>query len=312
MPLGIALTAFRCRVQVERNGKLLSALLQQISSQTGGRSRKLDMGSAKAAAQHVNSAAVQGLLNQVQADLDLCKEFEVAYAKRLNLEQSLGARGPPAGPSVRPISTPHVRTVHTVGVSGRQVLIKHVAESALQQNKRRPAQKIPTIASTSNLLRGTTARKKYREAVLSESDKAAGLVNNITDRSGGHPSHGPGALTVTSAQGLTSHLDTDSQSGHALLNRREGASSEHDEGRPTLANGKCSPATVRTSPCAAAMPTHGNRQMGADEDAVLHQSSDQVAGDGRSRVSLRTVRSAHMDFSVPHADVMRALYKIDS
>ena len=79
--------------RVEAAGSPLTALLQQVSSLTGGRSRTLEMGSAKAAAQHIDATAMQALLTQLQAEVALCKEFEVAYASRLNLERNSSAAG---------------------------------------------------------------------------------------------------------------------------------------------------------------------------------------------------------------------------
>ena len=94
-------------MQVERNSKPLTALLQQISSLTGGQARKLDMGSAKAAAVHINAQDMQQLLERLTAELELTKQFEVAYAQRLNLERchSTGVGTNPVARPQRPGSS---------------------------------------------------------------------------------------------------------------------------------------------------------------------------------------------------------------
>ena len=83
---------------VEAGGSRSSTLMQQLSSLTGGRSRRLGMGSAKAAAQHVDCAALLALRGSLCAELDTCKEFEVAFARRINAEY--GAEDPPAAQQV--------------------------------------------------------------------------------------------------------------------------------------------------------------------------------------------------------------------
>lgn len=269
------------------------------------------MGSAKAAAQHVNSAAVQGLLDQVKAELDLCKEFEVAYAKRLNLEQSLGTRGPGSSASVRPLANSNIPTISSAAISARQGAVKHNEESALQQNKRRPALKIPTIASTSNLLRGTTARRKYQEAVLAGVDRT-GLANDVSSRSSGYPAQGPGALkpTTTARPGVQSHSSS-GRSAQTVLNSRALTSSARD-GEQHPIHDSYSSATGRPVSAAPTMPKHEQRQQVAGKPAAIQTQSHQIVEEEGGSTDLSAVRAVHMDFSVPHADLMRALYKIDS
>ena len=74
--------------QVEAAGSQLSLLLQQISSITGGRSRKLDMGSAKAAAQRVDIDSLHQMRADLANELDSCKDFEAALADKLNTERA--------------------------------------------------------------------------------------------------------------------------------------------------------------------------------------------------------------------------------
>lgn len=302
-------------MQVERNGKPMSALLQQISSQTGGRSRKLDMGSAKAAAQHVNGAAVQGLLDQVKDELDLCKEFEVAYAKRLNLEHSLGTRGPGTSASVRAPANSNTQTIRIAALPARQGTVKCNEESALQQNKRRPALKIPTIASTSNLLRGTTARRMYRDALLAGEDRTA-LVNDVSSRSSGYPAQGPGVLKQTTTPIRPpgqSHSKISSRSAQTVLNNGSPAFRAPDSEQRRNVHDSNSSVTRGPVSGAPGMPKHEDCQQGADKSSGIEAltQSDQAAVEQGS-IDLSTVRALHMDFSIPHADLMRALYKIDS
>lgn len=283
----------------------MSALLQQISSQTGGRSRKLDMGSAKAAAQHVNGAAVQGLLEQVKAELDLCKEFEVAYAKRLNLEQSLGARG---GTTVGSVKQPHHASPshpNHASATVTQASAKRVEESALQQNKRRPAQKIPTIAATSNLLRGTAARKKYSQAILAESKRTAGLINGNPTRSSRRPAKHPGSLKSVEAGTVHQPPHTFTKRGSQKGVGVRYAGQPNSEPCQDQCSGDVtlylSTSGLRTrSPSNVPEPSSHPWRM-QNEDMPSHVDKN-----------LSTVRAEHMDFSVPHADLMRALYKIDA
>jgi Ca2+-binding EF-hand superfamily protein len=79
--------------QVEALGSQHSLLLQQVSACMGGRARKLDMGSAKAAAERVDQGAVNELHARLCRELDVCREFEAALAQRLNAECIAAAPG---------------------------------------------------------------------------------------------------------------------------------------------------------------------------------------------------------------------------
>lgn len=183
---------------MERNGKPVSSLLQQISSLTGGRSRKLDLGSAKAAAQHVNSAPVQALHMQLTSDLETCKAFELAYAKRLNLENSMLGHRPSkqaattGGTASNAKATRRSSGSADDGSSGPRPI--PMAESAFGSKLAKDPQKIPPIPKGSGLLRGTQARGKYREAMIAHADDVAAHANDVATRSCGYPSSGPGLL----------------------------------------------------------------------------------------------------------------------
>ena len=182
----------------------MSSLLQQISALTGGRSRKLDLGSAKAAAQHVNSAPVHTLHRQLTIELETCKAFELAYAKRLNLENSMlgqraskqtaGGAGYNAASTRRPAGSGNTPGIWGGAASQGSARSLSMAESAFGSKVPKDPQKIPPIPKCSGLLRGTEARGKYREAMLAHAEDVAAHANVVATRSCGYPSSGPGLL----------------------------------------------------------------------------------------------------------------------
>ena len=267
------------------------------------------MGSAKAAAQHVNNATVQALLDQVKAELDVCKQFEVAYAKRLNLEQSLGTRSPSTAPGARPASVPHSQKAGGMTIATRPEPVKHVEESALQQNKRRPAQKIPTIAPTSNLLRGTVARIKYREAVLAGAENSPGQAMDVSTRSSGYPTPSAGALKPGKLPTqVIPHGDWE-RPRLQLKDCRNNAQKPHTIEQQRHRDGESTNSTKDDEHHTIQQP---NGQMQQHLELESDRPSDWTQGQVQGDVALRTMRSGKMDFSVPHADLMRALYNIDS
>lgn len=194
--------------QVEASGKPLTSLLQQISSLTGGRSRKLDMGSAKAAAQHINAAVMEEMSVQLASELELVKRFEVAYGKRLNMERShLGAApsGSAAGgntaarPSFQHV-TARVSTSRGQDGAPKAIVQARPRGDSLDSGPQllRPSKAIPPIPKSSTLLRSTAARRNYFDSMIVCADEAAGHANDVSQRASGYPATGPGPMRPAS------------------------------------------------------------------------------------------------------------------
>ena len=204
----------------ERAGAPLSQLLQQVSSLTGGRSRKLDMGSAKAAAQHVDPATVAELRDGLAAELRLCRDFEAAYAARLNVEFSGGAAckggeraasgatadgggggGAPLATAVQAANRAHFEAKRDAAVAAAARRRRadgppglDVSSNASGWAPPRPASRIPQIPARSHLLADTSARMHYMVASVEQNAQLAAMANDVSARSCGYPASGPGAL----------------------------------------------------------------------------------------------------------------------
>jgi Ca2+-binding EF-hand superfamily protein len=195
--------------EAEASGSPLSLLLQQISSLTGGRSRKLDMGSAKAAAQHINQSSMLELHSSLKVELKLCNEFETAYAARLNLERAAGDDSTPAaeGQAQQTVHEPGGAPTLATAVqaanrahAARQVRSGSLCSAGIDKGNAgrwsspRPAHKIPMIGNHSNLLADTCNRMHYMMASIEQNGRLASMANDITSRSCAYPASGPGPL----------------------------------------------------------------------------------------------------------------------
>lgn len=241
----------------------MSSLLQQISSLTGGRSRKLDLGSAKAAAQHINSAPVQALHQQLTQELEICKAFEVAYAKRINLENSMMGQRQRKQPSAAlgRASTGSADSREGWADAARKEgsAQTYIMESAFGNKPAVNPQKIPPIPKASGLLRGTEARVQYREAMLEHAEDVAAHANDVATRSCGYPKDGPGLLKPAATAWENLRIQ------HDKSLKRKQAGSGSVKRRPASA--------PRLQSAAAGLPGHGMPQKSVHRHAEARRAS---------------------------------------
>jgi Ca2+-binding EF-hand superfamily protein len=214
------LTAEHCMLRhVEAAGAPLSSVLQQTSSLTGGQSRRLEMGSAMAAAQHIDQSTMVQLLDVLEAEVKVCKEFEVAYAQRLNWERSAAAAsGAPnaaaacarGGTLQRRCGPPVLATAVQAAKRGHGGPVSGMGKGALEAQGAavacgdagniaaytppRPAKKIPAIAKDSHLLTGTSTRNNYAHAMIEHAGEMAAVANDVSARARVYPAGGPEPL----------------------------------------------------------------------------------------------------------------------
>jgi hypothetical protein len=276
------------------------------------------MGSAKAAAEHINPASLEQLLARLNMETQRCQHFEKAYSARLSAE----------------------RPMHVTSAS-RKAEDQAASSETPSRDLQRPASarsttRVSVIASASNLLKSTANAHNYRRAMIAHAADTEHMANDVSTRACGYPAAGPGHLkpAMTAWQSIRlreAKEDHAPRPSSAPSGRQRSGTSRVVRGKAGTRRGT---SKVKGDLGSAMLRVHQEHTGDHAPDQAPHAgvpSSTQLPGtqmhllpttedqaqepalpSSELQVTLSAVRSRHQHELVDHSAVMHALTRMAS